>query len=156
MVEFLNEEEIIEINRLCLEISKEFEEIIIVQPDDINYILKFVIDNFHNDLYEISLAYCISLIVLHPFKNGNHRTSLIAAEHFLLKNNFQCISTDEKDLEIQKWRIEYEERNYLEKEFFRIACIEDENIKSNEIKKIMKSEYGKVIGNWFRNNFIIN
>ncbi len=153
MVEYLNEEEIIEINRLCLELSEEIEEFIIIQPDDVNYILKFTSYNF-DDIYKLSLAYCISLIVLHPFKNGNHRTSLIAAEHFLLKNNFRSISTDEKDLKIQKWRIEYEEKNDLEKEFFRITCIEDENKKSNEIKKVMKSEYGITIEKWFRDNFI--
>lgn len=88
MIDYLNEKEIFEINRLCLEISGELEEFIIVQPDDISFILKFVIDNFDEDAYKISLAYCISLIVLHPFKNGNHRTSLLAAEQFLLKNEY--------------------------------------------------------------------
>lgn len=156
MVEHLNEEEIIEINRLCLEISGEFEEFVVIQLDDIRFILKFVSENFSNNLYKKSSAYCISLIVLHPFKNGNHRTSLIAAEHFLLKNNFCSIDTDEKDLKMQKWRIEFEEKHDLEKEFFQIACIEDEEKKSEEIKKIMDSEYGKTIEKWFENNFIKN
>lgn len=156
MVEYLNEEEIIEINRLCLEISDEFEEFVVIQLDDIRFILKFVSEKFDNDLYKKSSAYCISLIVLHPFKNGNHRTSLITAEHFLLKNNLHSIGTDEKDLKMQKWRIEYEEENDLEKEFFQIACIEDEEKKSEEIKKIMGSEYGITIEKWFKNNFIKN
>jgi len=118
MVEYLNEEEIIETNRLCLEISDEFEEFVIIQPDDIRFILKFVSKNFGNDLHKKSLAYCISLIVLHPFKNGNHRISLVVAEHFLLENNFRSVDTDEKDLKMQKWRIEFEEKHGLEKEFF--------------------------------------
>jgi death-on-curing family protein len=75
--------------------------------------LNFSSKNF-NDIYEISLAYCISLIVLHPFKNGNHRTSLLAAEHFLLKNNYKFIGNEYTDLKIQKWRIEFEKENDLE------------------------------------------
>lgn len=152
MIDYLYEEEIIEINRLCLETSNENEEFIILQPDDINYILEFAIENFE-DIYEISLAYCISLIVLHPFKNGNHRTSLIAAEHFLLKNKFQFIGSEETDVEIQKWRIEFEEKNDLEREFFRVACVEDHKKRSEEMKNIMKSEYGKNIEKWLKENF---
>ena len=102
------------------------------------------------------MAYCISLIVLHPFKNGNHRTSLVVAEHFLLKNNFCSIDTDEKDLKMQKWRIGFEKKHNLEKEFFRIACIEDEEKKSEEIKRIMKSEYGITIEKWLKENFTRN
>ena len=156
MAEYLNEEEIIEINRLCLEISDEFEEFVVIQLDDIRFILKFVSENFSNDFYKKSSAYCISLIVLHPFKNGNHRTSLIAAEHFLLKNDFHSIDTDEQDLKMQKWRIEYEAKNDLEKEFFRITCIENEDKKSEEIKSIMDSKYGTTIEKWFKDNFIKN
>ena len=152
MIDYLYKEEIIEINRLCLETSNENEEFTILQPDDINFILDFASDNFEN-IYEISLAYCISLIVLHPFKNGNHRTSLIATEHFLLKNNIQFIGNEESDLEIQKWRIEFEEKNNLEREFFRITCIEDNEKKSEEIKNVMKSEYGKYIEKWLKENF---
>jgi len=156
MIEYLSEEEIIEINRLCLDISEEFEEFVVIQIDDIRFILKFVSENFDNDVYKKALAYCISLIVLHPFKNGNHRTSLIAAEHFLLKNNYLSKDTDEKDLKMQKWRIEYETKYNLEKEFFQITCIEDQKNKSEGIKKIMNSEYGITIEKWFNNNFIKN
>jgi death-on-curing family protein len=114
--------------------------------------LNFSSKNF-NDIYEISLAYCISLIVLHPFKNGNHRTSLLATEHFLLKNNYKFIGNEYTDLKIQKWRIEFEKENDLEREFFRIACIEDSKMKSEEIKNIMKTEYGKNIEKWLKDNF---
>lgn len=152
MTDYLYEEEIIEINRLCLDASNEIEEFIIVQPNDIRFILNFSSGNF-DDIYKISLAYCISLIVLHPFKNGNHRTSLIAAEHFLLKNNCQFVGNEESDLKIQKWRIEFEEKNDLEREFFRVACIEDYDKKSEEIKNIMGSEYGKHIEKWLKDNF---
>ena len=139
MVEYLNEEEIIEINKLCLEMSNEKEEFVLLQPNDISFILNFSSENFKN-LFDIALAYCISLIVLHPFKNGNHRTSLIAAEHFLLKNNYQFIGTEESDFKIQKWRIHSENENDLEREFFRIACIEDQKKKSEEIKIILVQE----------------
>jgi len=36
---------------------------------------------------------------------------------------------------IQKWHIEFEKKNDLEREFFRIACIKDRKIKSKEIQK---------------------
>ena len=153
MIEYLSEEEIIEINRLCLELTDELNEFIILQHDDIRFLIKFVTNNFDSDVIKKSLVYCISIIVLHPFKNGNHRTSLLAAEHFLLKNNFISIDTDEKDLEIQKWRINFEEKHNLEKEFFQIACIEDEKKKTIEIIKIINSEYGKNIEKWLKENF---
>ncbi len=152
MVNYLYEEEIIEINRLCLETSNENEEFNILNQDDINFILNFSSKNF-DDIYEISLAYCISIIVLHPFKNGNHRTSLLAAEHFLLKNKCEFVGNEDNDLKIQKWRIEFEKENDLEREFFRIACIEDCKKKSEEIKNIMKTEYGKNIEKWLKDNF---
>jgi len=41
MVDYLYKEEIIEINRLCLETSNENEEFIIINPNDIDFILKF-------------------------------------------------------------------------------------------------------------------
>ncbi|MBU1855119.1 MAG: type II toxin-antitoxin system death-on-curing family toxin [Nanoarchaeota archaeon] len=152
MVEYLYVEEIIEINKLCLELSNENEEFILLQPDDLEFVLNFSSENFA-DIYDISLAYCISLIVLHLFKNGNHRTSLIAAEHFLLKNNYQYIGSEESDLKIQKWRIHFENKNDLEREFFRITCIEDLKKKSEEIKNIMRSKYGKTIEKWLKENF---
>ncbi len=152
MINYLYEEEIIEINRLCLDASNEIEEFIIIQPEDIGFILNFVSKNF-DDIYEISLAYCISLIVLHPFKNGNHRTSLIAAEHFLLKNNCQFVGNEESDLKIQKWRIAFEEKNDLEREFFKVACVEDHKKRSEEIKNIINTEYGKNIEKWLKDNF---
>ena len=154
MIDYLYEEEIIEINRLCLDTSNENEEFIILNPDDIDFILSFSSENFNeNEIYKITLAYCISLIVLHPFKNGNHRTSLIAAEYFLLKNNYEFVGNEGSDLKIQKWRIEFEKKNNLEREFFRIACIENYKKKSKEIKAIMKTEYGKNIEKWFKDNF---
>lgn len=153
MIEYLTEEEIIEINRLCLEITDELDEFIVIQYDDIRFILNFVSNNFVDNLIKKSLAYCISIIVLHPFKNGNHRTSLIAAEHFLLKNDFISKDTDEKDLLIQEWRFKFEKKHNFEKEFFRIACIEDDKIKTKEIIKIMNSEYGNNIERWLKENF---
>lgn len=112
----------------------------------------FTSENF-DDIYKTSLAYCISLIVLHPFKNGNHRTSLLSAERFLLKNNYRFVGTQESDLRLQKWRIDIEEKNELEREFFRIACIENQKKRTEEIKNIMKSEYGKNIEKWLKESF---
>ena len=74
----------------------------------------------------------------------------------MLKNGYQSLSTDEEDLKLQKWRIEYEKKHNLEKEFFRVACIEDDKMKSNEIIKIMKSEYGMKTEKWLKNHFIKN
>ena len=147
-------EEIIEINNQVLTVTNELDTFILEQPDDLRYLLKFTKKNFNNDLYRKSLSYCITLIILHPFKNGNHRTSLLTAEQFLLVNNYQDLSSDEKDLKLQKWRIHYEEKYELEREFFRITCIEEEKKRSAEILKIMNSHYGKYIEKWLHTNFI--
>ena len=135
MISYLSLEEIIEINKLVLEETNELDKFLLERPDDLQFVLQFTENNFDEDLYKKSLAYCISLIVLHPFKNGNHRTSLIAAERFLLKNNFQNLSSDEKDLKLQKWRIYYEQKYDLEREFFRITCIENKKDRTEEIIK---------------------
>ena len=65
------------------------------------------------DFYRASLGYCISLIVHHAFKNGNHRTSILSAELFLLKNNFISLTTDEKDIELYKKRVKMEKKDDL-------------------------------------------
>ena len=75
------------------------------------------------------------------------------AQSWVLKNNYKFAGNEESDLKIQKWRIEFEEKKELEREFFRVAIIEDLEKKSEEIKNIMKSEYGKNIENWLKNNF---
>ena len=41
----------------------------------------------------------------------------------------------------------------LEREFFTIAGIENENIKEKEIEKIMNSEYGIEIEKWLKKNY---
>jgi hypothetical protein len=43
MVDYLYKEEIIEINRLCLEISNENEEFIILNPNDIDIYIEFLL-----------------------------------------------------------------------------------------------------------------
>ncbi len=53
MINYLYKEEIIEINRLCLEASNENEEFIILQQDDINFILDFASENFKKRSKEI-------------------------------------------------------------------------------------------------------
>jgi len=153
MISHLSLEEIIEINKLVLEETNEIHKFLLERTDDLQFILMFIENNFDKDLYKKSAAYCVALIVLHPFKNGNHRTSLIAAERFLLKNNFQDLSSDEEDLELQKWRIDYEQKHDLEREFFRITCIENTKERTKEIIKIMNFEYGKHIEKWLKNNF---
>ena len=154
MINYLSIEEIIEINRQVLSETNEIDTFILEQPRDLLYLLNFTKENFKNDLYRKSLCYCITIILLHPFKNGNHRTSLISAERFLLKNNYQDLSSDDKDLKLQKWRINYEEKHELEREFFRITCIEKENERSAEILKVISSHYGKHIEKWLQENFI--
>jgi death-on-curing protein len=41
------------------------------------------------DLFEKAAAYAFNIIRLHPFFDGNKRTGLLAAMHFLLKNSIQ-------------------------------------------------------------------
>lgn len=63
------------------------------------------------------------------------------------------MTTDQKDLELQKWRIIYEQDHDLEREFFRITNLEDEKERIKELKIVLQSEYGKTIEKWFYENF---
>ncbi len=154
MIQYLSEEEITEINKLSLTITKERNNFHVIQPDDLRFAILFTKRNFGGNLIKKALAYCITIIIFHPFKNGNHRTSLLTAEEFLLKNGYYSFTTDQKDLELQKWRINYEQQHDLEREFFRITNIEDKIGRARELKIMMKSEYGKNIEKWLKENFI--
>ena len=92
--------------------------------------------------------------MLHPFKNGNHRTSLLSAERFLLKNNYELLSSNKEKIEFEEWRLKFEEEHDLEKEFFRITNIENIKKKTDEITVLMDSRYGKVTSNWLKNNYM--
>jgi prophage maintenance system killer protein len=153
MVNLLSKEEIIFINEVSLKLTDEEDKFYLEYPDDLDFLIDLVKKDFKDDFYKSALWYCISIIVLHPFKNGNHRTSILAAEHFLLKNNFQSFTDDEKDTWLEKYRIEYEKEYELERDFFRIACIENRDKQKEEIKNIMISEYGKTIKRWLKKNY---
>jgi len=107
MIYYLSEKEIIDLNKYSLQATDELNEICIVQPDDIRFLIKFVEKEYEDDLFKTALGYCISIIVLHPFKNGNHRTSLLSAERFLLKNNYVLLSSNKEKIEFEKWRMNY-------------------------------------------------
>ncbi len=151
MINYLSFEEIEIINKLVLEITDEKFQL--EREDDILSIIEFVRNNFDDDLFKKALAYCIALIVLHPFKEGNHRTSLISAEEFLIKNGFFTGVSDIERLKLQKWRLEYGKKNDLEREFFRIACIEDIEKRNEKIIEMMNSKYGQMIENWLKRNY---
>jgi len=153
MINYLSKEEIIEINKFSLGFTGEEKEFYIIQPDDLTFIIDFVKEEFNNDLEKKALVYCISIIVMHPFKNGNHRTSLISAEIFLIKNNYELLTSNKEKIEIEKWRLNYEEEKDLERKFFQIACIEDYKQRKDKIKKIINSKYGKNIEKWLQENY---
>lgn len=152
MVNYVSEEEIELINELVLKISGEQDEFEVRQPDDVWFIIDFVIERFGSDLYRKALAYCVGIIVTHPFKNGNHRASMICAEHFLSKNNFSSFTTDEKDKELYRWRIDLEKRDdeSLIRRFFSITNIENDEERKDGIEIIMDSEYGLGIDKWLK------
>jgi prophage maintenance system killer protein len=150
MIEYLSEKEIWEINRLSLILTNEGDQFQVVQPDDIRFIIHFVSTRFGNNIYKKALAYCVSLIVLHPFRNGNHRTSLLCAERFLQKNHYRPIATDVERIHLEKQRLEYAEKHELHREFFRITNIENNKEREREIEKFMKTSYGKTIGDWLK------
>ena len=150
MIVYLLEEEIREINRFSLELTGEGDNFQVVQPDDVRFVIRFVSERFGKDLYRKALGYCVSLIVLHPFKNGNHRTSLLSAELFLQKNNYQSKATDVDRIHLEKWRLQYEEKHELHRTFFSIANIENALELENEIEKLMQSTYGRTIEQWLK------
>jgi nitroreductase len=78
--------------------------------------MRFSEKNFGKNVVRKALSYCIAIITLHPFKNGNHRTSLLEAEEFLRQNTYQSHTSDQKNLELQKWWIVYEQDHDFERE----------------------------------------
>jgi len=153
MINYISEREIIELNKYSLQATDEENEFYIMQPNDIRFLINFIKKEIGNDLFQKALGYCISIVVLHPFKNGNHRTSLLSAERFLLKNNYNLLSSNKEKIEFEKWRMKYEEENDLEREFFKITNIEDTKDKTDAIKKMMNTQYGKETLNWLKNNY---
>jgi death-on-curing family protein len=153
MINYLSKEEIIEINKYSLELTGEENEFYVIQPDDLTFIIDFVKEEYNKDLLKKAVVYCVSLIVMHPFKNGNHRTSLLSAERFLLKNKYILLTSNKEKIEIEKWRIKYEEEKDLERSFFQIACIENNKQRKAKIKKVINSEYGIKIEKWLRENY---
>jgi prophage maintenance system killer protein len=154
MVLYLNEEEIIEINRLALESQGEQKDFLLIQPDDLHFVTNFVEKQNTNDYYQLALCYCISLIVLHPFKNGNHRTSLYSAERFLIKNDFSYKGDPNIHLNLQKWRISYEEKNEMERKFFAITILENDHDRTSEMNKLIDSPYGIKIREWLEKYYL--
>lgn len=150
MIVYLSEDEIQEINRYSLQLTGEEEKFQVVQPDDIRFTIRLISEQFGKDIYRKALGYCVSLIVLHPFRNGNHRTSLLSAERFLQKNHCRPLATNTERIQLEKWRLPYEEKHELHREFFRITNIEDEKARRNEIKKLMTSSYGIKILQWLK------
>jgi prophage maintenance system killer protein len=148
MTIYLTEEEIIEINRLALESQGELEDFYLRSHEDLLFALKYIENQNNDEHYTLALCYCLSLIVLHPFENGNHRTSLYCAERFLIKNGFSFKGNPKIHLNLQKWRIEYEEKNEMEREFFRITSLDNNNKRTFEINNLIDSVYGKTIKDW--------
>ena len=155
MILYLTEEEIIEINRLALESQGEEIEFLLIQPDDLDFVTNFVETQNTNDYNTLALCYCLSLIVLHPFKNGNHRTSLYSAERFLIKNGFSYQGDPNVHLNLQKWRINYEEKYEMERKFFAITMIENNDARTSEINKLKESVYGIKIREWLEKYYQI-
>lgn len=125
------------------------------RPGDIQFSIDFVKECIENDLYKQALGYCISLIILHPFKDGNHRTSLYSAIIFLILNDKIDEPSVESVKNIQLWRTNEIDKNdnELKREFFRITCIEyNDDLRKNDILKIMNSNYGKTIEKWLGTN----
>lgn len=153
MIKYLTWEYLEEVNKLVLKYAGKGEIFSYDCILSIPAVCSFVENNFGNDIFKKALAYCVSLIVLHPFGEGNHRTSMVAAEEFLIRNGYYSNATNRERKELLNWRLKYGKDNDLEKEFFRISNMENINQRNNEIIKVMNSEYGLRIENWLKKRY---
>jgi prophage maintenance system killer protein len=153
MIKYLDKMDLVEINRKTLEIHNEINEFHLMMPEDLSFCINFVKNHIDDDIYNKALAYCVSIIVIHPFKNGNHRTSLYSAERFLILNGYKFIGNVESHKELQKWRIQYEQKHELEKRFAQITFDENAQHRISEITQIMTEKYGVNILNWLKKNY---
>jgi death-on-curing family protein len=156
MIKYLEKMDIVEINRKTLELHNELSEFLLIMPSDLDFIVEFVKIHNGEDIFNKALAYCVSLIVLHPFKNGNHRTSIYSAERFLILNGYEFIGDIENHKELQKWRFEYEEKHDLEHRFAQITAHDSHKTFNIEITKIMADVYGQKILKWLKANYKLN
>jgi prophage maintenance system killer protein len=79
------------------------ENPILERPEDVYFSIQLVKEELKSeDIYKQALGYCVSLIVLHPFKEGNHRTSLYTAIIFLMLNKEGQPPSTKKVKEIQE------------------------------------------------------
>jgi len=145
MIHYLDENVIKFINEKTLELTNEISRHHVLHYGDLRLVIDFVMERFGDDIKQKALGYCVSLIVLHPFQDGNHRTSLESMHQFLLMNDFHFSADYKKMIALEKWRMKYEKENDLEREFFSITCIEDEEEKKNKIEQVINSEYGTTI-----------
>jgi death-on-curing family protein len=148
MIQYLDESVIIFINKKSLELTDESNRHHILHYGDLKLIVDFVMERFDEDIKQKALAYCVSLIVLHPFQDGNHRTSLESAHQFLLMNDYQFKADYNQMISLERWRMNYEEQHELERAFFTITCIENVSEKKDKIEQVMQSEYGNTIKKW--------
>lgn len=148
MIQYVDVTTIIFINKKTLELTNESNFHHVLNYADLNLINDFVMERFNENIIKKALAYLVSIIVLHPFQNGNHRTSLETSEQFLLMNDYEFIGSYIEKINFEKWRMGYEKTNELERSFFSITCNENNDKKKDEIENVMNSEYGQTIEQW--------
>ncbi len=151
MTEYLDVDDIININSKVL-IKGEIHQV--VNYSDLVFISDIVSRNFTNDIFKQATLLCIAVIAHHPFKEGNHRTSLTASITFLHINDFYYFGTNDDELNLHKWRFNYEEKNRLEQKW--LSMIGDsyshENAESN-LLEFMENYYAKKIESYLKKFF---
>lgn len=151
MTEFLDADDIININS---EVLIQGETHKVTNYNDLIFITNIIRCNFTNNIFKQATLLCIAIIAHHPFKEGNHRTSLTASITFLNDNNYDYIGTKEDELKLHKWRFEYEEKNHLEQKW--LTMIGDSYSHKNaerNLLEFMKSHYSKKIESYLKSFF---
>lgn len=148
MTSYLDVEDLIDINKSVLQ---EGEEHRVTDRSDLIYINKIVKQNYIDDIFKKATLLCVAIIVHHPFMEGNHRTSLAAAEIFLRKNGYSYTGTDEDRLALHGWRLDYEEEHQLERRWLTMigGIYHRGNVEANLVG-FMEDDYAKKIEAYLR------
>jgi len=152
MTQYLDVNDLISINKSALEGTEE--SVGINNINDLYFIKRLVVNNFVDNIFKQATLLCCSIIALHPFKEGNHRTSLSSAIIFLMINGYKYNGTKEEELELYEWRYQYEEKHDLERYWSgMLGSVFEYKLTEQRLLEFMENEYCTEIENYLRNHF---
>lgn len=152
---FLEPEELVDLNRRVLERTRfEGDRPHGVQEiSDVRRISRWSRTHFLKDPFKRATFLCCSLIAHHPFRDGNHRTSLEAAILQLMFEGYFYEGGIDAEKDLYNWRYDYEERENLESHWsYYLGGWDNPKEAEAYMLRFMETEYARRIEDYLREN----